>query len=222
MVADGVFSQRFVVTGVRAVAPRRWGSTGRWVALRGCRTWLAWLAGQVLKSTRRCRDLAGPGPASARRMRSLRPPRTMPPAAENSRSRLGTQRRAPPVRTSSWVQAAAHKRARRSGTGSCSACCRGAAGCAARCPWRRGSGPRTGPSGGTCRSGTCLDHCSAARLRRLWLDCQTHATELERNEFGVLWAHLHLTQGSNARRGDAPVSASTRRMGERTRLPSAD
>ncbi len=54
------------------------------------------------------------GHRDVRRRRSRRPPRTIRPAAENrrSRSRFGSQRRAVPVRASSWVQAiSSHARA---------------------------------------------------------------------------------------------------------------
>lgn len=45
------------------------------------------------------------GQVAARRSRRRRPPRTSRPAAENSRSRLGSQVRAAPSRASSWIQA---------------------------------------------------------------------------------------------------------------------
>jgi len=96
------------VAGCPAVAPGGRGSAALGFVFSGAGAVWCWSAGcEGVQAGDRGGELGGPGPGAARRSRRRRPPRTMRPAAENSRSRsrLGSQARAGPSRARSCIQA---------------------------------------------------------------------------------------------------------------------
>ena len=92
---------------------------------------------------------------AARRSRKRRPPRTRRPATANRRSRrrLGSHRRASPPGRAAGSRPAARRPGPRSRTKAGCGRTPSAAGSAARCPWRSGPGPRSGPGGGAAVPG---------------------------------------------------------------------